>query len=185
LKKITAILLFVLLMFNWFGYRLLVGFMEGKADMQLVANLDSNNYDESQLVSVKVPAAHLSGYIHSTAFERMNGQVEIKGVTYDFVKIKLYNDSLELLCIPNHAATKLKAANNYFFKLVNDIQHSGNKKQGQAASKYGVGDFVATTIQLFNCNIFFPPAQIANAGSADDLARCFSIPIENPPEKNS
>jgi hypothetical protein len=102
--------------------------MEGRANTDLEAQLDDNQYDESQLISIKVPAAHLTYYSSSDRFERVDGQVEINGVQFKYVKRRLYNDSVELLCIPNQAAMRLQSAKDEFFKLVNDLQHQGQKK---------------------------------------------------------
>jgi hypothetical protein len=121
-----------ILFFNWYGYRMLSSYLENRADKQLEAQLDENQYDESQLLSVKIPSTHLSYYNSSTAFERVDGQVEIGGVLYKYVKRRIYNDSLEYLCIPNHAAMSLQTAKNDFFQLVNDLRHNGQEKKGDS-----------------------------------------------------
>jgi len=151
-KRIAAILLMGILFFNWYGYRLLTTWLEVKADHQLEARLDENSYDESQLVSIKVPSTHLSYYNSSTQFERVNGQIEIEGVHYKYVKRRLFNDSLELMCIPNHAAMKLAKVKNEFFKGVNDIRQDngqskksdstpGSSKNVNSTDYYTVNDF--------------------------------------------
>ena len=122
MKRIAAILLMGILFFNWYGYKLLSFYLEGKANRQLEARLDEARYDESQLISIKVPSSHLSYYNSSTQFERVDGQIEVGGVQYKYVKRRLYNDSLEMLCIPNYAAMTIQTARNQFFQLVNDIQ---------------------------------------------------------------
>ena len=124
LKRVAAILLMGVLCFNWFGYRLLTAYMQTRSDKQLEARLDDNRYDESQLISIKIPS-HLVYSNPSMQFERVDGQVEVGGILYKYVKRRIYNDSLELLCIPNHAAMGLRTAKNEFFQLVNDIQHNG------------------------------------------------------------
>jgi hypothetical protein len=108
--------------------------MEQHADKTLIASLDENNYSESDLISIKVPAVHLSYYVNSRNFERVDGKVEIEGVQYNYVKRRLFNDSLELLCIPNKKATQLKTAREEFFKLVNDLQHPGHAKKADQHS---------------------------------------------------
>lgn len=137
MKRIAAILLMGILFFNWYGYKLLSFYLENKADRQLEARLDEDRYDESQLISIKVPSSHLSYYNSSTQFERVDGQIEVGGVQYKYVKRRLFNDSLELLCIPNHTAMNLQTARNQFFQLVNDIQqHNGQgKKSDHSISK--------------------------------------------------
>jgi hypothetical protein len=128
LNRLAAILLLGILGFNWCGYQLLSAYLENRSDRQLEARLDDNRYDDSQLLSIKVPS-HLSYSSPSLKFERVDGQVEVGGVLYKYVKRRLYNDSVELLCIPNHAAMNLQTAKNEFFQLVNDLQHNGQGKQ--------------------------------------------------------
>jgi len=142
-----------ILFFNWYGYRLLTTWLEVKADHQLEARLDQNSYDESQLVSIKVPSTHLSYYNSSTQFERVNGQIEIEGVRYKYVKRRLFNDSLELLCIPNHTAMRLANVKNEFFKGVNDIrQDNGQSKKSDSTP--GSSKNIAST-DYYTVNDFF------------------------------
>ena len=54
LKKIAAILLLLLLAFNWYGYRIVIALMQQKADRRLEARIDNSDYDESQLVEISV-----------------------------------------------------------------------------------------------------------------------------------
>jgi len=133
MKRIAAILLMGILFFNWYGYKLLSFYLEDRSDRRLEARLDDEDFDESQLISIKVPASRLSYYNSNTQFERVDGQIEVKGIQYKYVKRRLYNDSLELLCIPNYAAMTLQTARNQFFQLVNDIQqHDGQGKKSDS-----------------------------------------------------
>jgi hypothetical protein len=110
--------------------------MEQRVDDTMIASLNENNYSQSDLISIKVPAVHLSYYVNSKEFERVDGKVEINGVQYNYVKRRLFNDSLELLCIPNKKATQLKSAKDEFFKLVNDLQHPGQSKTDQHTASF-------------------------------------------------
>ncbi len=129
MKRTASILLLGILLFNWVGFRFLSSYLEQKANQQLESSLDDNNFDESQLVSIKVPSGHISSYANYSRFERVDGQIEIQGVPYKYVKIRHFNDSLELLCIPNRQVTQLRNAKDDFFKLVNDLQHTGQSKK--------------------------------------------------------
>jgi hypothetical protein len=108
LRRIAAILLIGALLFNWIGYRLLTGILEDDAARRLEARLDRQQYDESQLISIKVPVTHLAYYNTSTEFQRTDGSIEIDGIPYKYVKCRLANDSLEMLCIPNTTTLKLR-----------------------------------------------------------------------------
>jgi hypothetical protein len=117
-------------MFNLVGYRLLVTCLQGRMDRNMVARLDDNHYDESQLVSVKVPISHLSYYNADSRFERVDGSIELGGVQYRYVKRRIYNDSLEFLCLPDRAATALQTVKSNFDRLVNGFQATPGKRAG-------------------------------------------------------
>lgn len=129
MKRIAAIILLGLLLFNWIGYEVYTAILEDHADKTMVANLDQNNYSDTDLISIKVPAAHLSSYVNSKEFQRVDGQIEIGGIRYNYVKRRFFEDSIELLCIPNKTATQIRTAKDEFFKLVNDLQHPGQTKK--------------------------------------------------------
>lgn len=177
-------MLLAILLFNWFGYRLLTSFLEEKANLQLEAQLDNNDYDRMQLIAIKVPVTHLAYYNYSASFERVDGQIEIDGIRYNYVKRRLLNDSLELLCIRNNAVMKLKAAKDDFFKSVNDLQQNGQNKKTDPSSHasknfspdyYVYNECLGLSIFCFNL-----PEKLFYLSSCITLA--FKIPIDNPPE---
>ncbi len=129
MKRIAAIQHLGTFLFNWCGYRLVTSYLENKVNTQLQAALDNNEYNESDLISIKIPSS-LPYNISSSQFEKAEGEVLVNGVTYKYVKRRINNDSLELMCIQNITKTRLQNSRDNFFKLVNDLQHnSQNKKQ--------------------------------------------------------
>ncbi len=127
MKKIAAILLLGIFVFNMFGYKLWLSYMEHKADISLETAMDNNQYNSSELISIK-KALHLPYYNNTTAFTRMDGEVEVNGMYYKYVKCRIYNDSLELLCIPNAQKAKIIQAKEDFFKVTADIQKKNSEK---------------------------------------------------------
>ena len=134
MKRTASILLLTLLAFNWGGYRLLSGFMERKADLALESQIDNSDYDESTLMEIRVPlnAPYLSR--SSTEFERFDGELELGGVHYKYVKRKIVNGELVLLCLPNENKTRYQNSRVDFFKLVNDLNQSQNKGKSNTPS---------------------------------------------------
>lgn len=120
MRKIAVILLLSLLLFNWFGYRIVTYHLQHKADRQLEAKLDIENYDVSQLIELKIPL-NMPYQSNRPDFERVDGEIEIDGVLYKYVKRKVINDSLILLCLPNEQKMKIENAKDDFFKQVNDL----------------------------------------------------------------
>ncbi len=129
MKKIASILLLSLLFFNWYGYRLITDLMAEKADQQLEARLDDNDYDPSQLIELRIPL-NLPYHNDWSEFERYTGEVDMNGVHYKYVKRKIEKGELVLLCLPNNDKQLLQNARDQFFKLVNDLQQP-NKNQKQ------------------------------------------------------
>ncbi len=104
--------------------------MEQKAELQQEARIDNNQYEESQLIEVRV-ALDVPYQNNQTEFERHYGEVEVNGKFYTYVKRKIENGFLVLKCLPNSSKEKIKAAGNDFFKMANGIdQNNSDKKQG-------------------------------------------------------
>ena len=119
--------------------------MQDRADLQLQSQLDLRHYDESQLITIKMPATHLAYYNNSALFERVDGQIEINGIPHQYVKRRIYNDSIELLCIPNQMALKLRLSGEDYFKLINDIRRSQQGQGHPVATKFFAVDPYTTT----------------------------------------
>lgn len=157
MKKLYPILLIAILLFNWFGYQLLSSYLEDKADARLETAIDNHDYDDSDLVSIRIPVSYLPYYNNSSTFERVYGQVEIQGQEYRYVKRRIFNDSLELLCIPNPAVTKLNAVRDEFFRFLNDLQHAGTEKNTHShhgSTKPNSIDYY-TAMNLYQLNPLF------------------------------
>lgn len=133
MKRIASILLLGILFFNWFGYRLLSDFLQQQANTQLEAQLDNNSYDESQLIEMRV-TLNLPYQTNWSEFERVDGEIEIDGILYKYVKRKVENGQLVLLCLPNEAKMRLQTARDDFFKLVNDLQQSTQNKKSNTGT---------------------------------------------------
>jgi len=133
-RKIATILLLSFLFFNWVGYWLFISWVESHAETLLESRLEDGRYDRSQLLLVRIPA-HLPYGNASTAFDRESGKVDIGNFHYRYVGKRLYNDSVEFLCIPDREANRFQNVKNDFFSLVNDLQNTGHSKVPGASGK--------------------------------------------------
>ena len=127
-RKIATILLLSFLFFNWVGYWLFISWMESRAETFWELRLNNDQYDPTQLVRIKVSAERLPYSNASTGFERADGKIDIGVLHYRYIGKRLYNDSLEFLCLPDQEANRLQTAKNTFFGLVNDLQNAGHSK---------------------------------------------------------
>lgn len=128
MKRFTAICFLGVLLFNLCGYQWVIDYLQTRHDQKLTAQLDKDQYRDEDLISIKTPLS-LPYYNAAADFERVDGSIQINGVEYKYVKRRIVNDSLELLCLPNPEKQKLQTAKSDFFKLSNDLQRTeGNKK---------------------------------------------------------
>lgn len=132
LKQIAAILFLSVFLFNLAGYQLVIYFLQGRHQSALASRLDREAYRNEDLVSIKTPLT-LPYYTNSATYERVDGAIEVDGITYHYVKRRIYNDSLELLCLPSAVKQRLQSAGVDYFKRSND-GHSG--KEDGSATRY-------------------------------------------------
>jgi hypothetical protein len=185
LKKLAAILLTGILFFNWYGYQLLTLYWQQQAESRLEARLDGNQYQQSDLFSIKIPLRTVSYNNGSDGFERVSGHLDIGGVRYNYVKRRIFNDSLELLCIPNIATTNLQKAKNEFFRQVNDLQqHNQGKKNNTTSTKDLSKDYKPTAMDVL---VPGAPAALLAEPKANkvesDLPTAFTPTPEIPPDQ--
>ncbi|HMF73511.1 MAG TPA: hypothetical protein VK616_18655 [Flavitalea sp.] len=108
--------------------------MESKADITLETKIDNSDYDESSLIEIRIPlnAPYLSNNL--TKFQRYDGELELDGVHYKYVKRKVVNGELVLLCLPNKSKTELHNSGKEFFKLVNDLNQTQSKNKSDTSN---------------------------------------------------
>jgi hypothetical protein len=128
LKRVAAILFLFVLLFNLYGYQWVIDCIQSQKEQVLLTQLDKEEYADEDLISIKTPIA-LPYYTNSADYERIDGTIEIDGIAYNYVKRRVYNDSLELLCLPNTAKQQLQTAKSDFFKLSNGYPVSEGAKK--------------------------------------------------------
>jgi len=111
--------------FNLAGYKCWFLIREGQTVLSKSAGQPV--YNDNELTVVKIPLS-LPYSTNWSSFECYNGSVEIAGRHYEYVKRKVVNDTLILLCLPNAAKDKLVAAKNSFEKLVSGQSDTNNKQ---------------------------------------------------------
>jgi hypothetical protein len=141
LKKTACILLIGIFFFNCVGYRIVLSCMEDTATARLEDRIDAGDYDEGQLIEVKIPM-NLPYNSSWSDYETYYGETEYNGEHYQYVKRKLSNDTLFLLCIPNEEKTQINAAKVDFFKTLNNLPMEGGSQKSQTVVKLLLSEFV-------------------------------------------
>ncbi|MDF2189116.1 hypothetical protein [Paraflavitalea sp. CAU 1676] len=120
-----AITLLVIHLFNLAGYHLFYGYFIAQSDKHLVQQLDKRQYQDDQLLEVKLPL-HLPYLTNWNDYERVDGEMEVNGVFYNYVKRKVHNDTLFLLCVPNQPKTQFHQSRHDYASQVNGMSTTGH-----------------------------------------------------------
>ncbi|WP_336517261.1 hypothetical protein [Pollutibacter soli] len=160
MKKIFAITLLIIHVVGLGGYRIFFHYFEKNASVQIVERLDGGGFSEKELVEIKIP--YPLPYASNRAdYERFDGEVEMNGVHYNYVKRKMVNDTLYLLCIPNTDRNNLNAAKDNLVAGLSDASNDHNAQRNSHTVPV-VKPFTAEYFQLI------PDFQFA-AGSDDSI----------------
>jgi hypothetical protein len=146
--------------------------LQQKADKELVAKLDKADYNESELITVKVSLSmpYLTNW---DDFKRTDGEITFNGKIYHYVKEKIFNGELILMCLPDVQKMNLQTAKNDFFKIQNDLQNNTkNSGENSHVVKFSISDYIKTEnlVNVFALNSkvdfcnnnYFAPLQKGN-----------------------
>jgi hypothetical protein len=131
LKQLAAIFLIALFSFNLAGYRAFFYYQQQQSTAAIESKIDHENYDDAELMTVRVNL-NMPYQAQQTEFERVDGQIEVNGILYKYVKRKIENGQLVLLCIRDQDGTKIQMARESFFKITNSLAQ--DKKDGKESS---------------------------------------------------
>lgn len=107
------------------GYRAWFYYAEMKADRVMEARLEQDQYDENKLVSLTVPLDN-PYQLEQKSFERVSGEISFQGKIFKFVKRRVYEGKLVVLCIPDDHRMVLSNAKSAFGNAVNGLANAGN-----------------------------------------------------------
>lgn len=94
--------------------------------------LDQNAYNEDALIELKFPF-QVPYNNDWPDYRREDGQLEINGQYYSYVKIKISQDTIYLKCLPNQLKNKLVAARQEVGKKLNNLP--GNEDESSSIVK--------------------------------------------------
>lgn len=184
MKKLTAIFLFAVFLFNYTGYNLVYLYVQDRADKQTELSLDNRQYNESDLITLTVPLS-MPYQTDQSSFERVDGEIKLNGKIYKYVKRKVEDGNLVLLCLPDYNKMRLQKVKEDFGKDVNGLsQNAGSKKQETPKSN----SFKNILSEYDTSETNFTDAlskSIKSFGSSNHSSRLLSFPHctpEQPPE---
>lgn len=170
-------------MFNFVGYRLFFSVLQQRADDNIVAKIDKQNYTNADLITLTVPLS-MPYITDSKDFERTDGEITLSGKIYHYVERKISNGNLILKCLPNDEKTNLQNAKEDFFKLANEFQNNTSSKKSSDNSqvtKLVISEYEELqTSSIANYSILLNKTPFAESSFA--LFKGKGIMPEQPPE---
>ncbi|MEP7257023.1 MAG: hypothetical protein ABI687_01515 [Flavitalea sp.] len=130
MKKLVAITLLLIHFFNLAGYLFLFWYLSIESNKQAVSIIDKHQYKTEDLIEVKVPV-NMPYVSNWNDYEPFEGEIILNGIHRNYVKRKVSDDTLYLLCLPNKQRDKLLVAKNDFSNKVNDVNDPDKKTDGQ------------------------------------------------------
>jgi len=161
----------------WFHFEQL------RADKKIEASIDKDEYNEAELVTIKVPLS-LPYQNDTDEFERITGEINFKGKIYKYVKRKIENGNLVLLCLPDKNKMQIEKAKNDLLESSNDFtQTNSNKKENSKtiSFKKATGDYDEYSFS-FSINAFKIISQDFEFYRIDNLHFSPHISPEQPPD---
>lgn len=188
MRKIVAILLLALFLFNLAGYRIWFYYARQQANQQFEAALDNARYNEQDLFTVTIPLS-MPYQVEQADFERVNGEINVNGKIYKYVKRKVSNGMLILQCLADERSTHIQKASDAYLQFASDISATQDhaKKNGHPVTSVFKNLF--SDYMPANYTAGTPPAQFIHSMAAlaaiSSLADAKKDLPEQPPESAS
>jgi hypothetical protein len=175
MRKLAAIFMLSVFTFNIAGYQWVYQYLANQSDAALENTLDKQSYNEANLISIKQPA-NLPYYTNNKNFQRIDGEVEINGVAYKYVK-----------CIPNHQKMQIIDSKNTYAKIIHDFQQSNTKKKSADNAKSFqkiLSDYQVSPAASINADSYLLTKKIYVLVNSVLEKNAYINPAEQPPDQN-
>lgn len=179
MKKLTTILLTALLLLHVLGYYGLFIGLRYHNTQTLVQRLDSDRYDASEAITLKIPLA-VPYRVDDSGYERIDGEFEHQGELYRMVKQRLSNDTLYMVCVKDHQGSRISKALKDYVKTFSD-KPSGDTAPAKAFSSLSK-DYMTSSYTIAEFFVGWYAA-IATPARPQSLEHTFCASIVHPPER--
>lgn len=179
LKRVIAITLIALILFNTMGfYGLFVG-LRYKAKRDIVHRVDRDDYQHNELITFKIPLA-IPYHNGDDQYQKLDGEIQHEGEFYRLIKQKLAQDTLYIVCIKDAQSKHIKRALSDYVKSFTDKPADG-KSQSKTLLSF-IKDFIVAPFSFHNGSAGWNRL-IATNFSAFFLFDNTTIAIDGPPPK--
>jgi hypothetical protein len=127
-------------MLNLLGYMALNQYFVNKSNKVIAREIAKGKYNSRDLIEIKI--RQNLPFIHDwDDYVNISGQLQLDGVSYNYVKLRVTRDTLYVQCIPNYETTKLLSENVICAKKLNSTplskrMHESSEKKLGSDAKY-------------------------------------------------
>ena len=173
-KKIIATAFLFLLLFNAFGYYVLLSYQQIQAHEIAIDKVPDSSF---KVIKILVSAY---AHIEDRDFEYVDGSFFYEGKAYNFVKKRIKNDSLELYCLNNTRQDQLTAQlHNYLKQNVLNSKESDNRTTKQILQSFLKEYIIEPTYTI--SNLFIDTKKAESIAVFDDKLPIMYIRPPFPP----
>jgi hypothetical protein len=180
LKKIFVFTLIAVLLFNVMGYYGLFLGLQYQNGIAMKKRIDSNQYDESQTLTIKIPMA-VPYMSDNPDFERVDGIFEYNGEFYRFVKQKYARDTVTIVCIKDQENKRITDAITDYVKTFSNTP--AHQQQHSKLLKTHIKDYIPQTCSLKPITSGWENDVTGN-DCCNDLIPSFEVSVIHPPERS-
>lgn len=167
MKRLIAILLILLLLFNTVGYYGLFLSLKYRHKQEMIKKFDAEEYYNLEPVILKIPLSIPYAY-NSDEFERVDGEFEYQGEFYRMVKQRLSQDTLFVVCIKDHKQQRMdQLADNYARTL---SERPSEDRSGSSLTLTFIKDYLCHSFSVGQ----------ASLGWEQDIVVLTTFPVFNP-----
>ena len=133
-------MLLAVYLFNLAGYSVVFHYFIHQSEEKFAAQLEENKYKDSELVEISIPF-NLPYTQNSSQFQPLDGSIELNGIQYNYVKRRIYNDTLYIMCLPNQQRNQLIQEKSKYAGEVNDFASAKKEKESTAKKAINAAEY--------------------------------------------
>lgn len=120
MRKLVAIYLIITLLYNFAGPLIIRQYLAYRTEKHFNEQTSKGLYYLGDLTEVVIPV-ELPGIADWVDYEDISGQIQFQNNRYNYVKMKLTQHAMYLLCVPNYEETRLNSQNIISAKKVKEV----------------------------------------------------------------
>ena len=120
MRRLIAITLLSLHLFNIGGYLALYQYFSYKSDKFFNEQTGKNKYNVHELTEIKIPV-DMPTVTEWPTYENISGSIQFEDASYNYVKMRLTRTAIYIMCVPNYETTRLLGGNVISAKHIKNI----------------------------------------------------------------